>query len=745
MNLADSNGATVNYPYATETYLSGGEVDHCSEMPSTIAPTSRLPTAPHLRVVLPEEACHPPLKQLPASLTSLWQHMLRDVSTQSDLSQLLVDLAACVGKVCNLDGCAIILPDATDFTAQVVCWLADTPPIALQPMKAPSGLLEGWQFEGWQSGSVPIQGENVEPTRSTHTTVSNASKFLELWQVIRSLRASSPQVVSVIAAATQFQGYANGVISFMRSSPQPWTQTEIAGLQTVSHQVASTIEQIRLQQQINKQIQYQSVVNQLTLAIHNASDLNAILKLATDGTATALQVQRGMLLRLKYWDTLFRHRTHMQLPKIRVSVACEWVSDTANAVLNLDAEDPAFARAETTGTSEAKSANQSFWLSECTLCQQAFWHPDRPILLADTQQPQTPLDAGASTSVDRGVAAAFTLESLPTLLLFPLESQGTVLGFLVFQQTHPRVWQREELELVRLVSAQVSTAIIQTETLRQVQSLVEKRTAELRESLSVQAKLYDRTRYQLDQLRHLNQAKDEFLSTVSHELRTPLTSMTMAIRMLRQVGLESDRSARYLDILEQQCAQETSLINDLLGLQELESNQVTMNLQEIDLKALMQDLIRLFQQKWSVKGLTLKTKFPKRSLRLLSDRDSLHRILFELLTNAGKYSDPNGCVQLHVAEKKEPSGNQMVVTLYNTGQGITPDDLPLIFEKFKRSQGATQNAVQGTGLGLALVKSLVQHLNGDITASSWLTDDDHTYETCFTLTLPQLFARPELP
>jgi len=88
---------------------------------------------------------------------------------------------------------------------------------------------------------------------------------------------------------------------------------------------------------------------------------------------------------------------------------------------------------------------------------------------------------------------------------------------------------------VQLVSAQVSTAIIQTETLRQVQSLVEQRTVELRE-MSVQAKLYDRTRTQLEQLRHLNQAKDEFLSTVSHELRTPLTSMTLAIRMLRQVA-----------------------------------------------------------------------------------------------------------------------------------------------------------------------------------------------------------------
>ncbi|XGV96240.1 MAG: ATP-binding protein [Leptolyngbya sp. BL-A-14] len=671
--------------------------------------------------------------------------MLRSASSQPDCSQLLADLAACIGKACNVDGCAIILPDATGMTAQVIGWLVDAPPLLMQRLQVPSGLLEGWQFEGWQSGAVPIEVATIKTQRSDHTTASSASKFLEIWQTIHSLRASSPESMTVLAAATQFQGSANGIISFMRSRAHPWNQSEIAGLQTVSHQVASTVEQLRLQQQLSKQMEYQSVINQLTLAIHHASDLNAVLKLATDGTAQALQVKRGMLLRLKHWDPLFRNRAHLQLPKIRVSVACEWLSDAGNDPSNPCLERSPSAHTTTTGADETTVPNQSFWLSECTLCQQAFLHPDGPILLADTQHDQARLEPDAFKKLGGNAAPTFSLKSLPTLLLAPLESQGTVLGFLVFQQEHPRIWQPEELELVRLVSAQVSTAIIQTETLRQVQSLVEKRTAELRESLSVQAKLYDRTRYQLDQLRHLNQAKDEFLSTVSHELRTPLTSMTMAIRMLRQVGLDSERSARYLDILEQQCAQETNLINDLLGLQELESNQVAMNLQEIDLKALIQDLIRLFQQKWSAKGLTLKTKLPKRSLRLMSDRDSLHRILFELLTNAGKYSDPNSCIQLQVAEKKELSGNQIVVTLTNLGLGIASDDLPLIFEKFKRSQGATQNAVQGTGLGLALVKSLVQHLNGEITATSWATDEAHTYETCFTLTLPQLFVRPESP
>ncbi|MBD2021169.1 HAMP domain-containing histidine kinase, partial [Leptolyngbya sp. FACHB-36] len=225
---------------------------------------------------------------------------------------------------------------------------------------------------------------------------------------------------------------------------------------------------------------------------------------------------------------------------------------------------------------------------------------------------------------------------------------------------------------------------------------------------------------------------------VNHELRTPLTSMTMAIRMLRQTGLSDDRSARYLDILEQQCAQETNLINDLLALQELESKQVQLQLEELDLKALIEDLAATFSQKWAAKGLSLVLDLPSQPLRLRSDRGSLNRVLLELLTNAGKYSDPNTRIALKVVHPIEQATHEVVLTLSNTGPGIAPDELPYIFDKFRRAQGATQNAVQGTGLGLALVKCLVQHLNGVIAASSCPTSDVQCCETCFTLTLPQV-------
>ncbi|NJP09381.1 MAG: HAMP domain-containing histidine kinase [Leptolyngbyaceae cyanobacterium RU_5_1] len=328
------------------------------------------------------------------------------------------------------------------------------------------------------------------------------------------------------------------------------------------------------------------------------------------------------------------------------------------------------------------------------------------------------------------------LAKTPALLMAPLESQGTVLGFLVFEHHQPHSWQAKEIELVELVSAQVSTAIIQTETIRQVQALVETRTAELQQSLDVQAKLYQRTREQIDQLRHLNQLKDEFLDTVSHELRTPLTTMTLAIRMLRQVGLSSDRSAQYLDILEQQCAQETNLVNDLLALQELESQKTTIQLEELNLSELLQELAVSFRQKWAAKGLVLELDFPNAPCKLHSDRDRLNQIFLELLTNAGKYSEPSSRICLKMVCQQEPT-KQISLTLSSVGASISPEELPHIFEKFRRCPGATQNAIQGTGLGLALVKCLLENLNGTISVSSAPTQDPQIWATRFTLSLPQ--------
>lgn len=474
------------------------------------------------------------------------------------------------------------------------------------------------------------------------------------------------------------------------------------------------ISQVHLYKQFDTSSRHQTLLNQLTIAIRSCTELDQILKLAIDGLVRTLQVERSLILLLKYVDPLIKNRSQKPIPRAKATVIYEW------PILTSEGNQPS-----------PSSINQSFSLSDCGLCQMAYQHTPKPLIFNEKNS----TSYGDSTE---GVVAIFDLDSMPNLLLISLESQGTVLGFLALQQRQPRVWLTEELELVELVSAQLSIAILQFQTLRQTSALVEERTAQLEWSLSVQAKLYEKTRQQIDQLRRLNALKDEFLSTMSDQMRNPLASMRMAICMLRQPELPVERQVRYLDILEQQCNLEINLINDLLTLQELEFHKTQLQPQKVDIREMIERLEQSFTQKWSVKGLSMEVHLPKRSLIIDTDADSVNRILNELLTNAGKYSEPDTKVVLRAIYQANQKVPQIVLSLANIGSSISPAEQDYIFEKFRRGEGVMQKGIQGTGLGLALVKSLVEHLNGVITVSSSPIENSQSWLTCFTLTLPQM-------
>ena len=653
--------------------------------------------------------------------TQLGQQITQILLTSSDPETVLPKIADVVGKSLQADACFIQAIASHQATPQTAFWYAEASGSngtntadagtveckSVRPLSSKVWMQNNAVLDEILSDREPVAISDI------HTTEIG--------------RAWEDPVRAVLGIQTQFQSSANGVIVVGRSQPGDWTDVEKELLKAVSDSVAIAISQVQLQRQVRIAAQYQILINQLTLAIRAGRDVNQILQLALAGTAQAFQVHRGFILLLKYVDLPLKNRSLKRIPKAKVTVVCEWPSQSNSEQAAVE---------ETNSSVSPSWLNHSFALSECHWCQQVFMQSPEPLAIANQADLATsnPADTSASQSSD-----LFNPEAMPALLIVPLESQGTVLGFLVLQHHQPRSWQSEELELVKLVSAQASTAIIQTQSLRQVQALVEERTAQLQGSMEVQAKLYEKTRQQLDQLRQLNHVKDEFIANLSHELKTPLTKMKMAIYMLRQAELPPERRAKYLEILDEQCTQEIDLIEDLLALQKLESKKSSIALQKVDLKQVIQELVEPFEQKWVDKGLTLAVELPKRSLMLQTDADSLNRILQELLTNAGKYSEPDSTVHLRATHEINPQGNQIVLRLSNNGSGISPAEMGYIFDKFRRGKGITEQAIQGTGLGLALVKSLVQHLNGAIGVSSCSTEDTHACETCFTLTLPQSF------
>lgn len=668
-----------------------------------------------------------PQRALPADLE---QQIAQLIRTNGDPETLLSAIAIALGQSFQVDGCLVAVRDS--FIKDALNRVSQSHPVknALSPSvyaypSRTQALFNRDRIRRLDFPVVEAQLDECEILAICDLEASDRREFkTQLWEAL--------QVRAVLAIKTRFQGQVNGEIVVMRSQLYCWTDSDRELLKAVSDQVAIAISQVvqtrvigSLQKQVGAFAQHRHLIKELTMAIHNPSDLNQILKLAIEGLVETLQVARGSILLLKYLDPLFATRTSAAAKRTLPSAKVTIVSTASNQQSDRE--------------SSKTLLNRVFWLSECALCASAFTQAPNPLAIADRRTLPT-LEA------QTGFASLSRPETLPAMLVIPLmgatggsSHSGTVLGFIVLQDVSPRSWLPDELELLEVVAAQVSTAIIQSQKIQHVQAIVEERTAQLQRSLDVQAKLYEKTRQQVDQLRRLNQLKDEFLSTMSHELRTPLTSMTLAIRMLRQPGLSDERRDKYLDILEQQCLQETNLINDLLTLQQLESQASRIQVQKIDLKNLIHDLQQGSQLHWATKGLKLAVDLPGRALKLETDFDSLNRILQELLTNAGKYSDPETTVFLRASYQPDRNIPQIVLSLTNTGAGISPEELPHIFDKFRRGAGVTQQAIAGTGLGLALVKCLVQHLNGTITVTSHPLGHTPAWETCFTLTLPQQF------
>lgn len=658
--------------------------------------------------------------QYTAQSVQIGQQITHITLTSRDPQTLLARLATTLGESFQVDACLIVVLDKHSdgltsnpvTTPQTALWCADDVPTL--PQTDRTQLLQ----------HLVLKADWENPQLSAISDLQAS----EGWS-IDSRYAEALPIRAILKIPTWFQSGANGMIILGRSQPYEWTPSEKDLLTLVAQSVAVALSHVQLTRQVLHLARSQTLLNQLSLAMHNTTNLDEILQMAIASTAQALQVDRGLLLLLTYLEPLPNSQLSQHLPPTKVTVAGEWIEETAQHKISPTGNIP-------------RLLNQSFWLSESDLCQQAYKNAPASILIADCRD---------SSTIDRQRDSLSILEPemMPALLIVPLLGvpnnelvAATVLGFLVLQQRHPRHWHADELELVEGVGAQISATIIQNQTLRQVQSLVEDRTAQLQHSLEIQAQLYERTCQQIDQLQLLNQLKDEFMSSMSHELRTPLTAMSLAIRMLRQPTLPSDRRQKYLEILEQECNKEIELINDLLSLQRLEADRTSIQPQKIDLMSLIEQLAPSFEEKWADKRLTLRIESPAPSLFFNTDLDSLNRILLELLTNAGKYSDPDTIVHLQVTHQVQPAGNQIVLILSNTGPGILSEDLDHIFDKFHRGRGVTQQAVRGTGLGLALVKCLVQHLKGTIEVSSCPMENSQSALTSFTLTLPQLQQSP---
>jgi len=266
-----------------------------------------------------------------------------------------------------------------------------------------------------------------------------------------------------------------------------------------------------------------------------------------------------------------------------------------------------------------------------------------------------------------------------------------------------------------------------------LEELVEERTVKLEETLKDLKKEVDERKRaesvikkQNERLKELDRMKSEFLSTAAHELRTPLTSILGFSEILLKKKLDEERQTRFLKIINEESAGLAGLINDLLDVSRIESGRGFMiKKAPTDVKDIILENVDLFKSQTDKH--TFEVNVPDDLVKIEADKDKIDQVVENLISNARKFSPQGGRITVSVEQAK----GELKISVTDTGLGIPGKDLPHIFEKFYRADNASTMAIRGTGLGLGIVKYIVESHGGKISVESKLGKG-----STFSFTLP---------
>ncbi|HEV7905562.1 MAG TPA: ATP-binding protein [Pyrinomonadaceae bacterium] len=220
--------------------------------------------------------------------------------------------------------------------------------------------------------------------------------------------------------------------------------------------------------------------------------------------------------------------------------------------------------------------------------------------------------------------------------------------------------------------------------------------------------------FDITRLERLERVRQEFLSNVSHELRTPLTAIRTFVETLEDGALEdAANNRRFLSIIDRNAARMHSLIDDILELSAIEAGTATVEARPVRLRAMIDDVLTALASRASERALTLRNEVAEDVL-VHADARRLEQMLTNLCDNAIKFSAEGGTV----AVAHEQAGGRDRISVVDTGEGIAPEHIGRIFERFYRVDRARSRALGGTGLGLAIVKHLARAHGGEATVQS---------------------------
>ena len=246
--------------------------------------------------------------------------------------------------------------------------------------------------------------------------------------------------------------------------------------------------------------------------------------------------------------------------------------------------------------------------------------------------------------------------------------------------------------------------------------------------LHANEELEARVRERTAELERANRAKDEFLATVSHELRTPLTPILGWTHLLRDDGLGKETRLKAIEVIERNVAMQTHLINDLLDVSRIIGGKLRLDKKLLDINSVLDSAFETLRPVANAKRLTIEREMNASGFLVNGDQARLVQVVWNLLSNAIKFTPPGGRVKLAVNR----NNSKVRIVVSDTGEGITPEFLPRVFERFQQADMNPSRVHGGLGLGLAIVHRLVDLHGGTVNVES----AGKGLGTTFTVALP---------
>jgi PAS domain S-box-containing protein len=231
-----------------------------------------------------------------------------------------------------------------------------------------------------------------------------------------------------------------------------------------------------------------------------------------------------------------------------------------------------------------------------------------------------------------------------------------------------------------------------------------------------------------------NRLKDEFLTTLSHELRTPATGILGWVRLLKTGRMDDAQSRQALDALDRSARTQAVLLDDLLDMSRIVRGTFQLDLRPTDLRDVLKAAMETVQPAIMSKKIDLHVDVPPDVPFVHADADRLRQVLWNLLTNAVKFTENGGSIRVAVVAE----ASHVSIDVIDDGRGIDPEALPFIFDRFRQADGSTTRSHGGLGLGLAIVRHLMESHGGTVSAAS----EGSGRGSRFTIRLPVLMAAP---